>query len=542
MLKKREMENHLAGGVKALFTPRCLCAVTALLSCWLLSLLLTAQYFASTSGQTIVVQSTVELPKTLTRKMQNNASLIPSQLERHDDENVLILRSIDDWSSKVWSQVNLTGYPNVLDPDVQKWPEEKKYPLPWGSLYPHRVWCGVPSMWPTHEKRMRAIARTWGPLCDHLVFFIDTTTTLPPTPVKRLQQVANQSGNAKHSGKGRPPKANPKLSTRNKPSHIEGFSVVVLNTTFPQNDKARNIWEKSWKMWRYLGQEKLDEADWFLKIDDDTFFSAINFKGFVRYLNPEQPYYLGHTLMHLWKSRNIVFNAGSCYALSRASLRVLTPVFSSSRFLRPKRVDSRAVSLCIHRRGQFEDPSLGACLHMFGIEPLDTTTAQHRDRFSPLNEVGMFTLRKGDWWYFRHKPKEQALGPRAAATYPIAFHYYKQNSYYFFTTMSERHNIKECNLPGLVEWRLARDFSRLETVLNTSSVMSTCDSGCSSDNVKVFQAPQQPKLFAYDKDSLKFEIDKYRNTLKPPREQLIPKGDMFHPYCFQCGNQSLTVY
>ena len=63
----------------------------------------------------------------------------------------------------------------------------------------------------------------------------------------------------------------------------------------------------------HVGTQHLYDSEWFLKIDDDTFFSAINFKGFARYLNANKSWYLGHTLLHNWQRGNVVFNGGSCY-------------------------------------------------------------------------------------------------------------------------------------------------------------------------------------------------------------------------------------
>ena len=85
------------------------------------------------------------------------------------------------------------------------------------------------------------------------------------------------------------------------PDEYMGFEFIKLDISLPQTSKARNIWEKSWKTWYHTGKHHIDEAEWFLKIDDDTFFSPVNFKGFARYFNPNKPYYMGHTLMHLWK-------------------------------------------------------------------------------------------------------------------------------------------------------------------------------------------------------------------------------------------------
>ena len=114
-------------------------------------------------------------------------------------------------------------------------------------------------------------------------------------------------------------------------------NVEVLQLSglqFVQSSMERNIWDKVWRMWTHVFVHHIDDAEWFLKIDDDTFFSPIQFGGMVQYLNPDNAsYYLGHTLLHEWDRRNIIFNAGACYAISRGVLRKLaTEIFSLSSF------------------------------------------------------------------------------------------------------------------------------------------------------------------------------------------------------------------
>ena len=61
------------------------------------------------------------------------------------------------------------------------------------------------------------------------------------------------------------------------------FNATVLKLTFdhPQSTKDRNIWEKVWKMWYHIGKYHLNDGDFFFKIDDDSFFAAVNFRGYA---------------------------------------------------------------------------------------------------------------------------------------------------------------------------------------------------------------------------------------------------------------------
>ncbi|ETO23130.1 hypothetical protein RFI_14056 [Reticulomyxa filosa] len=351
-----------------------------------------------------------------------------TDLVKGESENMVHPRQL-----KIYSEKSLRGYPNVLYPPRANMTERELYPLPWGEVYPHR-----------------AVAATWGGLCDRLIFVVD-----------------NQSSGV--------------------PDQIGPFPFIQLDIELPQSKKDRNIWEKSWKMWKYVGTHHLNDAEWFLKIDDDTFFSPINFKGFVRYLNPFQPYYLGHTLLHLWEKLNVVFNSGSCYALSKESLRRLTPIFSKPQFLYPdasrQERGTKCFCLCMHRRKAFEDPAMGVCLHSLGIDPINTMDEHLRERFSPLREQSVSSIkRKDDFWYWKWKHKNIKQGKDSITTYPISFHFYKDKPMTYFTQLHKKYNAPE----GV--------------------------------NGKIFKPPLiKPQRFLHG--ALPFTIDQYRNTLNPPKDQ-----------------------
>ena len=63
------------------------------------------------------------------------------------------------------------------------------------------------------------------------------------------------------------------------PDTVYNATILRLAFDHKQSTKDRNIWEKVWKMWAHIGRHHLNDGDFFFKIDDDSFFSAVNFRG-----------------------------------------------------------------------------------------------------------------------------------------------------------------------------------------------------------------------------------------------------------------------
>eukprot|EP01083_Nonionella_stella_P150745 480731_1 len=372
---------------------------------------------------------------------------------------------------------------------------------PWGHLYKSRVWCSVLTMWPERRQNIEAVAETWAPLCDHIVFVVDNSTAKPPKKPPKNETDSKR----KRREKRREKMKKIAYEWEEAPDSHLGFDFLKLNLDAPQSEDWRNIWEKSWKTWHHVGVNHINDSEWFLKIDDDTFFSPINFKGFARYFNPNKEWYFGNTLMHLWKSRNIVFNSGSCYALSRGALRKLVKVFESDTFQNPepvrkKRGDS-CKCLCMARPGAFEDPSMGICLHSIGIDPSNTLDQYNRERFSPFREKYHVKLKwKSSFWYFKLKPTNIGIKDECCAKHPISFHFYKHHQVKEFKSLHLKHNIEE-GVDG-----------------------------------KKFEIPLYPQPFLHRPD-LNFSVDRWRNSYSSvTKGQLVYRGPGKEKSCWKCKN------
>ena len=70
----------------------------------------------------------------------------------------------------------------------------------------------------------------------------------------------------------------------------------------------RNIWEKVWRAWLWVSMHELHLAEWFAKVDDDTFLFPENLRWFVQHrrLDSGTPLYFGQKLFHtpaMWRVR-----------------------------------------------------------------------------------------------------------------------------------------------------------------------------------------------------------------------------------------------
>jgi glycoprotein-N-acetylgalactosamine 3-beta-galactosyltransferase len=318
----------------------------------------------------------------------------------------------------------------------------------WGKIYsPNRILCAIPFVYPQHEHRMKRIEKTWGPRCDILVWTIPESTPKPNVTI----------------------------------GHV--MTVKMKRSPDP---KDRNIWEKTHLMWSKLEEKYIDKAEWFVKVDDDTYLFVDNLREYLKYYNPEVPHYMGHTLPFRWKRDNIVFNTGIAYVLSRNSLSRLAPVLRKMPLWTGGYRDR-----CVDRDAAGEDTSIGICLRSIGINPDNTLDEKYRQRFLPFS-LGAHRSQKKvpDSWYWRYKPKKNEDRSNCCADFLIATHGYKGGDYddKAFQVMEEHvKQIKSSNITQPI--------------------------------------PPKPSLFLYDPEDLDFKIDQYLNS-----EFAHPKQEIFKGY------------
>jgi hypothetical protein len=178
-----------------------------------------------------------------------------------------------------------------------------------------------------------------------------------------------------------------------------------------------------WRSWVHVADHHLDKAEWFCKIDFDTFFFPENLQYYVqdykKWNAKTEHHYFGHHLFH----REII--AGPCACWSRKTLGDIAQVYRDM----PKGYAGNERNKCEDRAGATEEVSTSKCLKFeLGVYPEDTLDDHHRDyiMLDPFeNHLEWNRTKQGEWWFWNGKEKERGQMEECCAHRPIAFHKYK---------------------------------------------------------------------------------------------------------------------
>jgi hypothetical protein len=262
---------------------------------------------------------------------------------------------------------------------------------------------------------------------------------------------------------------------------------VFVNMTRSGDVEDRNIWEKMYRTWIHIEENYINDFEWFVKVDDDSYLFVDNLRNFVKYYDTNVPHYFGHTLMFRWKEDNIVFNTGIAYVLSRKTLQTIVPVFKTMPTWKSGFRDR-----CVDRAGAGEDTNMGVCLRSIGINPDNTLDSRKRQRFLPFFlSAHQNQSYVPDAWYWKYKPRDIGQGMNCCVEDIIAMHDFKRGK----TDDENYEKLEE------MYYRNGRDLMR-------------------SDEI-----PPPPQLFLYDR-MIDFEIDSHRNSLErfPNQEVYLGEG------------------
>ncbi|OWF41079.1 Glycoprotein-N-acetylgalactosamine 3-beta-galactosyltransferase 1 [Mizuhopecten yessoensis] len=184
------------------------------------------------------------------------------------------------------------------------------------------------------------------------------------------------------------------------------------NTSFPTvglnvSEGRDHLTEKSMQAFKYVYDKHFNDADWFLKADDDTYVILENLRYLLKSHSHEKPVYFGHHFRPLVKQG--YHSGGAGYVLSKEALRRLV-------------LKGNDTNLC-RKAGANEDVEIGRCMENLGVRIGNSTDALGRTRFhcfSPQTHIsGNFPRWFYDYDIFHGKNK----GVDKISDYAISFHY-----------------------------------------------------------------------------------------------------------------------
>ncbi|KAL7541434.1 hypothetical protein ACHAXR_010932 [Thalassiosira sp. AJA248-18] len=280
-----------------------------------------------------------------------------------------------------------------------------------------RVYCMIPFIW--NEEMYNVIMETWGKRCDVINFLTDSIVG------GKLQ--------------GDKMTDDPQMEYKpywEYPEKKFPDNVIFINMTRTWNDcppdengvkkVCRHIWEKMWRSWVYVEENHLNQAEWFCKVDYDTFFFPANVKYFVRqkHWNHNEHHYFGHLIAHRQKGRDpMIVGAAACW--SQKTLEGIAEVYRKM----PKGSTRGEHGTCEDRAQATEEVSTSYCLktHLnVSAYPARDDEMREYISVSKFKDVLKWNrTEQGEWWFWKGKPKNAGQMENALAIRPIGLHKYK---------------------------------------------------------------------------------------------------------------------
>ncbi|XP_050416904.2 uncharacterized protein LOC126830554 [Patella vulgata] len=223
-----------------------------------------------------------------------------------------------------------------------------------------KILCWILSM-PKHFKIYKTVIdRTWAKRCDKFLVFV----------------------------------SNPVNKTAN---------VIGLNIT----EGREHLTEKVYAAFKHCYDHYVDDYDWFLKADDDTFIIVENLRYFLAHQDPKLPVFFGYEFKPKW-SQYSYMSGGSGYVLSKESLIKLVLIGITHPGVCPP-------------KGGAEDVTIGHCLGNIGVKSGHTSDVFHKETFIPLGF--RYRLTNTPPWFIEYSVQPVSKTNTFSSRYSISFHY-----------------------------------------------------------------------------------------------------------------------
>lgn len=244
-----------------------------------------------------------------------------------------------------------------------------------------RVLCWILTTPKNHRTRADHVKRTWGKRCNKLIFI--------------------SSG------------------------YDKSLDTVALNVT---TDKPNMTWGKTKRAFQFVYEKYRNDADWFLKADDDTYVILENLRYFLYAYSTTDPIYFGYKMKRSDSLKQGYFSGGAGYVLSQNALHRFADALNHQLSFEKNsncRIDSDA---------GVEDLELGKCMESLGVFAGDTRDLMKRGRFFVNAPEAHLIPGKIDMtnWYWQTMWYRSDDGLDCCSDNAISFHHIRADQMYSF--------------------------------------------------------------------------------------------------------------
>ena len=159
--------------------------------------------------------------------------------------------------------------------------------------------------------------------------------------------------------------------------HDPDLPILKLNVS----SGREHLTAKTMQAFDFVYQNYINDYDWFMKADDDTYAMVENLRYFLSAQSTTEPVFFGHHYKVNVRKQGY-FSGGGGYVLSREAL---------------SRYGKRSHGLCAEDRG-YEDVELGRCMKNLGVTTGDSRDALRRSRFHCFNAESHLRGAYPEWY------------------------------------------------------------------------------------------------------------------------------------------------
>lgn len=239
-----------------------------------------------------------------------------------------------------------------------------------------RILCWILTTPANHRTRAIHVKRTWGKRCNKLLF----------------------------------------MSTK----HDASLDSIALNVS---GDNSDVLWGKTKRAFQYINEHHRNDADWFLKADDDTYVILENLRYFLYAYSTNDPIYFGYKMNRANELKHGYFAGGAGYVHSKNAL---------GKFGNLMQAKDSSVDCNLNTDYGAEDFEMGKCMEALGVIAGDTRDELKRGRFFLNTPEAHLIPSKIDrsYWYWQFMWYTTDEGLDCCSDNAISFHHIRPEQFY----------------------------------------------------------------------------------------------------------------